>query len=121
MAGSGFLSGPGSRFQPSSRGLSASAVFCRRRLGLVSASLQSALVALARDRAGRLFADVSPTGDRSSAALSHAVGSTDHEPCWSRDPGAAGYGIAFAPLRAMGTVASPHTDGRTLPGDSGCA
>src|ERR1700722_17666840 len=121
MAGSGFLSGPGSRLQPSSRGLPASAVFCRRRLGLVSASLQSALVALARDRTGRLSADVSPPGDRCGPALSHAVGPTDHEPCWSRDPGVAGYGTAFAPLRAMGTAASPPSDGRTLPGDSGCA
>src|ERR1700722_4075059 len=110
MAGGSFLGGPGGRLQPSPRGLSAPAVFCRRRLGVVSAGLQPALVALARDRASRLFADVSPPGGRRGSTLSHAVGSTDHEPRWGGDPGAAGYGIAFAPLRTMGTAASPHSD-----------
>src|SRR3984957_18301475 len=121
MAGGSFLGGPGGRLQPSPRGLSAPAVFCRRRLGVVSAGLQPALVALARDRASRLFADVSPPGGRRGSTLYPAVGSVDHDPCWSGNPGAARYGTAFAPLHTLGAAAAAHTDGRTLPGDSGCA
>src|ERR1700735_5314973 len=107
MAGSGFSGGASRRIQPPSRGFPAPPVLCRGRLGLVPASLQSALASVADYPAGGVYPDAATVGGRRDAAFPDAMGAYAHELVRGRCPGSSGYGAAFSPLRDLGPFTAP--------------